>query len=98
MFPAPMVVDCIAFALKLLDWRSPSLQRSVIVFFADGTGSALGFATMMAFSWLSSSLSKGHARGQRAQLPLSPTPIGQGKHRIYLADRLLQPTTILEEY
>lgn len=92
MFLELMVVDSIALELKLRDRRSP-LARVVVaevtVFFANETCSTLGFATMMAFSWLGSSLSMGHSRGQRIQLPLAQTPIGQGKHRVYLAGRLL---------
>lgn len=101
MFSEPMVVDSIAFALKLLDRLTPLagfVIAEVIVFFADETGSALGFDTMMAFNWLGSSLSKRRSRGQRTQLPLAPTPIGQGKHRVHLAGRLLRRTIILEVY
>ncbi|QYS92789.1 hypothetical protein H0G86_000186 [Trichoderma simmonsii] len=89
MFPELMVVDSIALELELRDRRSPLARvvvAEVIVFFADDTGSTLGFATMRAFSWSGSSLSKRRSRGQRTQLPLATTPIAQGGHRVYLAD------------
>lgn len=81
MFPELMVVDSIALDLKLQDRRSRlarAVVAEVIVLFTDETGSTLGFATMIAFSWLDSLLSKGHSRGQRTRLPLAPTTIGQG--------------------
>lgn len=62
----------------------------------DRTGSTLGFATVMAFSWLGSSLSKGHSSSQRTQLLLASISIGRGRHRIDPAGRLLHRTTIME--